>query len=313
MASKAELERLDRLLADQEKVIRDAVIQFVATIRSKKLVKAITDKIKEGDIGGAISIMDSHIEKIGNAIPQSITNVGVSTAAELQGLVSALPIAILFDPTHGRAAAMIRRARLEFISDFTTKQRAATRAAMATGFQEGLGYQAMARRFVGSVGLTPYQLGVVENYRNLLASGSKEALHRELRDRRFDRTLERGKPLTEEQITRMTDRYRDNMIASRADTIARTEGLNATSIAREEAARQMAEQAGVPVDSVIGTWNTTRDERRRAWHATMQGQKRKLGQPFVDGLGNNLMYPGDQSAPAETVINCRCVKTFTFG
>ena len=312
MASKAELARLDKLLSDQEKVIRDAVIQFVATIRSKKLVKAITDKIKEGDIGGAISIMDSHIEKIGNAIPQTIANVGTATATELGGLVASLPIAVLFDPTHARAAALIRRARLEFISDFTTKQRAATRAAMAIGYQEGLGYQAMARRFVGSVGLTSYQLGVVENYRNLLASGSKEALHRELRDRRFDRTLERGKPLTSEQIERMTDRYRDNMIASRADTIARTEGLAVTSIARDEAARQLAEQTGVSADKVECTWNTTRDERRREWHATMQGQKRKLGQPFVDGLGNLLMYPGDQSAPAETVINCRCVKTYSM-
>jgi uncharacterized protein with gpF-like domain len=59
----------------------------------------------------------------------------------------------------------------------------------------------------------------------------------------------------------------------------------------------------------VQTWNTAGDERVRESHADMEGQQVPLGQPFVSGLGNDLMYPGDPSAPAEDVINCRCVVT----
>jgi hypothetical protein len=41
----------------------------------------------------------------------------------------------------------------------------------------------------------------------------------------------------------------------------------------------------------------------------MDGQQQPWGKPFESGLGNALMYPGDGSAPAEDVIQCRCVLT----
>jgi hypothetical protein len=59
-------------------------------------------------------------------------------------------------------------------------------------------------------------------------------------------------------------------------------------------------------------WNATRDTHTRAWHASMNGQKRAIGVPFVDGLNNLLRYPGDPKAPLKTRINCRCSKTFSI-
>lgn len=96
----------------------------------------------------------------------------------------------------------------------------------------------------------------------------------------------------------------------RAENIARTEAHDAFSQARDEALEQMVEQTGIARDSIVRIWNTTKDERRREWHGTMEGQERQLGQSFEDGLGNQLRRPGDRQAPAETTINCRCTLTF---
>lgn len=53
-------------------------------------------------------------------------------------------------------------------------------------------------------------------------------------------------------------------------------------------------------------WMSTPDSRTRDWHLEMDGQEVDLDENFVDGLGNELEYPGDPSAEPETVYNCRC-------
>lgn len=53
-------------------------------------------------------------------------------------------------------------------------------------------------------------------------------------------------------------------------------------------------------------WVATPDNRTRDWHMDMDGQEVGLHEPFIDGHGHMLMYPGDPSAPGETIYNCRC-------
>ena len=53
-------------------------------------------------------------------------------------------------------------------------------------------------------------------------------------------------------------------------------------------------------------WNTQMDEKVRPSHRPMHGQKRKPGESFVSGNGAELRFPGDPSAPADEVVNCRC-------
>lgn len=63
------------------------------------------------------------------------------------------------------------------------------------------------------------------------------------------------------------------------------------------------EDDGVILNKV---WLATGDGRTRDWHADMDGQEVGTDESFVDGLGNELEYPGDPSGPPETVYNCRC-------
>lgn len=52
-------------------------------------------------------------------------------------------------------------------------------------------------------------------------------------------------------------------------------------------------------------WVATLDGRTRHAHAMLDGQKAEIGKPFkVDGY--DIMFPGDKSAPAYLVYNCRC-------
>ena len=53
-------------------------------------------------------------------------------------------------------------------------------------------------------------------------------------------------------------------------------------------------------------WMSTPDDRTRDWHLSMDGQEVDLDDYFVDGNGNELLYPGDPDAEPDTVYNCRC-------
>lgn len=63
------------------------------------------------------------------------------------------------------------------------------------------------------------------------------------------------------------------------------------------------EEKGVVMTKV---WLATPDGRTRNWHLSMDKQEVAVDEFFEDGLGNALEYPGDPSAPANTVYNCRC-------
>lgn len=67
-------------------------------------------------------------------------------------------------------------------------------------------------------------------------------------------------------------------------------------------------QASVPQKR----WVTRRDERVRVAHADADGQTVPVDQPFTVG-GYPMMYPGDRSAPARLVVNCRCVTVAVTG
>lgn len=316
MASREELERLDRLLSKQEKRVRDAFMEFVRQARSDEVLREVGDMLERGDINGAMGVVDRYIGALGSVLPSAFIDVGVATAAELADKLPKGQFGIHFDPTHPRAAEIMRQNRLEFVTEFSEEQRRATRAALVRAFETGQGSLGVARAFRDSIGLTETQEGAVANYERLLRAGSREVLDRALRDRRFDGTVSRAiandEALSETQIDRMVSRYRERYLSYRSQVIARTEALRATSQAREEATIQTAEQADIPQSQIKRVWNTTVDGRTREWHASMQGQVRAVNEAFVDGHGNRLLYPGDPAAPMETTVSCRCVLTTEF-
>jgi hypothetical protein len=312
-----ELDRLDALLARQERRVREAFAEFVRSVRSPAVLKEAADLIAAGNVEGALQIVDTYVTRMGAVIPRIFQEAAIAEAAVLAGELGRLAprVAISFDPTDPAAADLMRRASLEFIREFSDRQREAVRLAITEELLRGGGPASMARAFRDAIGLTAYQEGVVRRYRRLLEEGSREALSRELRDKRFDSTVRRAtraknpEPLGQAQIDRMVERYREKMLRSRAETIAQTEGVRVTAEARDEAFRQAARNSGLDLDLVDEIWNSTRDGRTRETHRAMNRQVRPFGVPFDSPSGAQLRYPGDPAAPASETINCRCHKT----
>jgi Phage portal protein/Phage Mu protein F like protein len=90
----------------------------------------------------------------------------------------------------------------------------------------------------------------------------------------------------------------------RSTRIARTEVVSAYNGSSTLVAGELGE-------GIIGgqEWIATRDKRTREDHADADGQIRELGKSFRVG-GEALAYPGDPSASAEQVVNCRCTVGF---
>jgi SPP1 gp7 family putative phage head morphogenesis protein len=82
---------------------------------------------------------------------------------------------------------------------------------------------------------------------------------------------------------------------SRAQMIARTEVHGAT----QYGTMQGYKQAGMS----IKIWVAVMDGATRDSHAAVDGEERPIDMAFSNGL----MWPGDNNAPADEVINCRCV------
>lgn len=307
-----ELQRLERLLARQEARVRHAFRVFLADARSDAVLRKVRKLIAAGDIKGAVDLANSYAIRIGDIIPDIFED---AANAEIKALAAKLPselsrISVVFDVDDPRAVAIMRRNRLQFVTEFSRAQREATRRALTASVRAGEGPLQAARAFKHSIGLTDHQLAMVDTYRELLENGRREALERAIRDRRFDSTVREairtGDPLTEAQIDLMVERYHARFIDMRAETIARTETIRTLSQARHEATRQMIAQTGLDPDLVTRVWRATHDKRTRDTHRGLDGQEVGLNEPFISPSGAELLYPGDPRAPAAEVISCRC-------
>lgn len=158
--------------------------------------------------------------------------------------------------------------------------------------------------------LTGRQTRAVDNFRQLLETGSAEALTRELRDKRFDSTVRRAiagdTVLTTDQVDRMVDRYRLRQIDFRARTIAATEAVRIANESDDLFFRQAVDSGDIEINSLQRQWVTSQDAKVRTSHRSLNGQIRPLGESFRSGAGNQLRFPGDPRAPAADTINCRC-------
>lgn len=312
--------RIDELLRRAEASVRRAFRRFLDDVRSTEVTRRVRVALERGGIEAGLEVVDQYSVRLAAFIPTLFQQIGVAeTAALARQIARAQPrIGLSFDPTHPRAAELMRQNRLRFIREFTGQQRQSVRAALTEALQSGAGPIQAARVFRGSIGLTETQRQAVANYRRLLETGDLAALSRDLRDRRFDLSVRRaaaGEPLGAQRIARMVDRYRERYIQYRAETIARTESLRILSQARTEALAQVVEDVALPRDQVRRVWRATLDDRVRDTHAEMDGQIRGMDEPFVSPSGALLPDPGDGSlgAPASEVINCRCTVLIEIG
>lgn len=236
----------------------------------------------------------------------AMTVAAVREGKELRSL--GVPTA--FDGSSQRTMMALQDHRLRLVRGFSQEQTKVAQTIIQRGLIEGRNPIAQAREIRESIGLTEKQEAQVHRYRTLLETRNRRALQYKLRDARFDptvaRAIEEEKPLAAEQVERMVTRYRERMVKLRAETIARTESMRALHTGTDMMYRQAVDEGTLGKDEIELEWITAKDERVRPSHLVMNGQRRKVGEPFITGLGNLLYFPADPSGAAEDTINCRC-------
>lgn len=212
-----------------------------------------------------------------------------------------------FDYVNERVQDILTESRLRLTRNLSASQREVVAAALRESTLAGRNPREVAREIRSTIGLSPRQLEASRRYRSLLERGSTEALRRELRDKRFDRTVARatrGAIIPQATVDKMVAAYQRKALKYRSELIARTESKAALQQGLAEAVRQSNGALGKKWVSAF--LPTTRDH-----HADMHGQVVGAEGMFVSGRGNLLSYPGDPAAPASERANCVCVATVT--
>ena len=218
-------------------------------------------------------------------------------------------IAFTFMARAPSVEAYIDRYRADRIQGLADTQRQAIKEILIRGAQRGDGPEDLARAIRSQIGLTPLQAQAVDNYRQELKAGSAAALERQLRDKRFDRTVQRAisekAPLTDRQIDKMVDAYHRKALALRAMTIARTEAVGAANNGHIAAVSAILDK--FPGYTIAKTWMATDDDRTRHDHRELHG-KTVIGleTPFICDNGDEVRWPHDPQGKARQVVNCRC-------
>lgn len=307
------VERIAALIDKVEPKFRRRFLTLIEEIRDERSITEIANLLAAGRFDLALVNAELAAVNLTGVFTGTFILAGNEAADFLSDALQAI---VSFDVTNERAVTAMRRNQLRLVTRFTHEQRLATRVALIDGVRRGLNPRQQALLFRQSIGLSATQMRAVLNYRRLLESSSSGALDRVLRDHRFDRTVQRaisaGRPLPAAQIDTMVDRYAQRQLAHRAETIALSEALAAVHEGTDELYRQAVALGHLDPTEMAQLWHPRADGKTRRHHASMRGQVRLIGEPFISGLGNRLRFPGDPRAPANDRIRCRCIKTTRF-
>lgn len=309
---------LQRLLALWERTLGQGWLDVADWLRSlpENSLQAIESRLNAGDVGGLIKEVESAALRLAAEMEAAYTAGARAAANALDEQIA--DKLIRYDATGYRAVTQARRNQLELVQGLTAEARETVRTVIIDGTRSGVNPRAMARDIQDTISLTPHQAQHVVNYRRALERGDwSNALGRELRDARSDRTLARlardGGSLSEQQIDRMVARYRDNYIAFRAETVARTEAARNVHAGINEGYQQAIDRGDV--ETLVKEWlpgPVTRNARSQHRASSLLEQRPKLHEPFVMPDGTRMMYPGDPSGSAEHTANCRCTYAVTI-
>lgn len=170
-----------------------------------------------------------------------------------------------FDLFNARTQDKIRKSQDELIAELTEQARDAVDGIVANGARLGLSPEAIVDDIRSMIGLTETQSRAVQNYRAMLGSLDPDVLRRQLRNGQYDdvirAALASGQPLDEAFIDARVEDYESAYLDYRANAIAQTETVNATSIGLHDAYEQAIDQGDLPAEAVRRFWQLDLTER----------------------------------------------------
>lgn len=325
---------IEALLDEHEPKIREAFERAVAEINDYVVLAAIEERLRAGDIEGAMDLMaitPSAFGIVADAYEEAFRAGGMAAIATVPTIRTedGARVVVRFDPRQPQAEEWLRRESSRLVGGLSDGARKAVRAALSDGLSRGVNPRTVAldivgrksratgRRVGGVIGLTPQQAEFVRNAREELESLDPALIanymSRKRRDRRMDpkirRALRDGKPLKKDDVDMMVGQYSDSLLKLRGEMIARTETLISIHSGQEEAMRQLVASGAVGIEDVTKTWRSAHDARVRFGHMVLEGQKIPYSETFSSPTtGARMKHPGDMSlgARGEDIIGCRC-------
>ncbi len=247
---------------------------------------------------------------VGSAVTGATLDSGVAAAAAMAEQPALGELNIVFSHTNPATVDYLRSYEMNLIQNLSDSALGSVRTAIRTGVEAGRNPLDIARDVRDFIGLTERQTQAVTNYRRMLENLDSDALARELRDRRFDPTIDRAitneVDLSPDQVDRMVERYGQRMLKYRSETIARTEAMRAVNFGNREAWKQQVTAGKIAQTDIVRDWIYTHDGRARESHVLipiMNPDGVGLDEPFETIYGS-LMYPGDPLGEPEDTINC---------
>jgi hypothetical protein len=209
-------------------------------------------------------------------------------------------IGVAFDSLSPYVIRGIRELESRVITTLEAETRETLRAFVENGLRDGIAPRAIARQVRSFIGLAPNQLQEVENFRAALEGrDGRDPFGYKLRDKRFDRTIEKGE-LSAEQIEKMTEIYRQKKIAWNAEVNARTAALDAQKLAQKLSWQAAIDQGIVDRDRLMKRWVGVMDSRERPEHVAMERET----VPF------DAQYSNGEDIPGSSTFNCRCISAY---
>ena len=317
-------------ISDQQTAkIRRIFEREIQSIRDATRISQLQSLIEANNIDGIIDLLGMDRSAFLN-LEESIREAYRIGGAFTSESIGAIPVpnignvVLRFDLATNAAVQWVQENAATRVVEIVEDQRVMIRERIAFAVSEGINPRQSALDLVGRIdnntgtrrggfiGNTSRQAQSLQNARSELESLDARYFTRQLRDRRFDpvirRSIESGEPVPVAQLNAAVTSMQNRSLRNRAETIARTESINALRAGEAESIAQAIERGEVDPQDVTKEWSGTLDSRERIDHISIEGQTRTLDQPFDLPDGSRLMFPGDGSlnAAARQVIQCRC-------
>lgn len=269
-----------------ERVVKRIYSKYLKRIGSQSVLDEIRTLLSQNDFDGVIQVITRELEGVVNDIPEAIQQAAKTENARLSEL---LAVALLLNLASERIVQVARDAREDMLSRILGAETRTVQESVVESISQNKSAYAIVAL---GLGLSPRLRTALSNYGDVLRRQQKD-----------------GVSISDAQLDRMVSAYRRRLLDIRADQVSRSVATRAFSEIQEAVLENAIDRGQVDPTRVVRTWNRIADSRVRDAHNVMQGQKAKVGEVFVDGSGNQLRYPGDPRAPAETTANCRCSLT----
>lgn len=308
---------MQQLIALLERQIGVKWADIVEWLRSQNTLEEIEQKLATGRLEDVIADVSSAAEKFAADLHAAYITSGQTQAAWLDAKVP--DVLIHFDAASPQVVAAARRNSLEQVGGLTQESRDTIRQVLVDGARSGANPRVTAQRIRDSIGLAPPQEQALANYRAALESGDyTKALGYELSSGHSDRTIAAartsGRALTQGEADLAVDRYRQNSINQRAETIARTEALRAAHEGSRDAIGQAIDRGDIEADALEKNWNP--GPKTRYSRPDHQEMGRRSPIPVLDDFvlpdGTRMSGPGDPRGGAKHCANCECCSSTRF-